>query len=302
MWFDSGLIVDGRVLTWRFAARKCFSLDDEFQQEESPGRMATHRNGRSGLSNRSHLPFSEAESDPARCRHPGFRITLQLAAIAFMLPVLSALGQFAPVSPGVYEHVPLRLLGTNLMDFSPLIASVLKEEGSRSGFLLKGTVSRVADYVFIKRDLGVVMRVKGDLLSASGGDLLRMMSLNKMIEHSNGKLSAGQYYALDPTSRSYLVPEQQTEMVVLTNCPGDLKVVGREVFLFAWPCGLRATGGKGGQSVLPCFDFGTKFTGELKDYSFFLQISPMGGIVRKPLTNVTNAAANEPGAKSAKAQ
>jgi len=171
------------------------------------------------------------------------------------------------------------------MDFAPMINAALAGAEVGSRFFIEGKVSGIGDgdSVFITRHVGTTYQLRAPDLNGSSASLLRSLSLQSIAQKSGGHLSAGQLLAFDPASRSQFVPVEQYDQVVLTNCPKAMMKVGSYIDLCAWPCGARTVEGNGNKATMLRFDYGVKFSGNLADYDFFLQVSPSGATVRVPI-------------------
>ncbi len=217
---------------------------------------------------------------------------MRTAILILLFLTLNVFAQFAPVTSEVYRHTPIRRIGTNIIDFSPMIDAVLKSKAGTNArnYFIAGEITQITpEGVLLECDLGIRYQIDtSDALNASPQELLRILAVKGMLDRSNGKIGLGDYLALSPQARSYLKPVRQRENILLTNCPADLQELGNSIKVFAWPLG-QFSDAQNVVGTIRRFDYGEKFSGSTSNYPGYYRINNNGIVFVRFLVRSTNS-------------
>jgi hypothetical protein len=162
---------------------------------------------------------------------------------------------------------PLRMIGTNIFDFTPLIYALQHGEIANSDFLVSGRISQIDGnetkivHSELRNQLSEVYAKQ--MLLASPGELLKMTYAAQLLEKwRKGQLSTGEFMSLDPESREIIYDEierEKNDFVELSsfvkNLPTDYLVLGKNVKLLALPVGTSR------------FDYGLAVAGDANNFT-----------------------------------
>lgn len=200
--------------------------------------------------------------------------------------------QLPPVTQQVYSYTPLRLMGTNVYDFTQVIQGALNGEPSCQAYFIHGTVESARAFqgmsalTLVQRAVGkprsaYVYRGVPNLEYASPGTLLESLAAARLAKNSGGEITLGHYLAMAPSMRAnYELVQLQppVESIVVKDLPVALRKRGAVVEFFALPVGNYnfqglTTAGKGG---IPYYLYGTQFRGNLTNYPVVIRVTPSG--------------------------
>lgn len=228
------------------------------------------------------------------------KILLLILALGATTPTF---GQLPAVSAEVYRHVPLRLFGTNLYDFAPIIQDVVNGKPTAQNYFVTGIVTQIKieglpSPVVIERSVGkpYFAFVGGSINAGSDtGDLLTALAASSIAEKNGGKVSLGQYMSMSPRMRENYQLIQDSESVIVSNCPEEYRREGLNVAMVAMPMGKynpqnQSLDVKG----LPYYNFGKKFDGKISDFKIFFRITSKGIVSVKLDAEDTGSISNRP--------
>lgn len=186
--------------------------------------------------------------------------------------VVPAVAQESPIQ----KYVPLRLYGTNLYDFTPVIA-----------FPSRGVPTPGAEKYFLSGRVGSEKDGGVEIITAvitryqpiekgpiSPTNSFTIASIKQAPTQNTGIISAAEYLALSPAAQTNYRAIKITEGTILMNCPPELLRDGR-FDGFALPFYSSKD-----PKVLR-YDFGLPFTGNKADYKAIFKVTP-SGIKRVP--------------------
>jgi hypothetical protein len=196
------------------------------------------------------------------------------SAVASELPV---------VAPEVYQYAPLRAFGTNLYDFSEAIQSVLKGHPNPTycirGLTVQTNVPGVPGSMIVRRATGTpgyVLQNSSNEVS-NPNDLIVGLAAISLSRTTNGILPAAQYAVLPPGVQTNFEWFQPTEEVLIANLPKEFLHTGKNVQLFALPLGrYKPRDGAFGPDGIVYFDYGQRFSGDLRHFSNLFRVTPSG--------------------------
>lgn len=169
----------------------------------------------------------------------------------------------------VEAYTPMRVIGTNVFDFSPVIRAWLQSEDPRAKrYLVLGTVKEVISgtaHVVREYTSYQFCPPPGFVNYATSRDLLRLAGASSLA--SKGEMSAGQLLAMDPSMRMMFEPVEVQAHYYLTNYPQALSLVGKPITVFAWP--VRSKSGKSSE-----FDFGRPYNPKTAESARLIKVSP----------------------------
>jgi hypothetical protein len=146
---------------------------------------------------------------------------------------------------------PLRMVGTNIFDFNPLIQSFRFQQITNSAFLVFGRVAEVNNDVVIivhnERRNQLTEEFSRQMLSSGSGGMLKMAYATSLLEKWRaGQLSAGEFLSIDPDMREIVLDEIQREKedfveiaVVVKNVPANYLAQGKQVRFLAFPLAAK---------------------------------------------------------------
>jgi hypothetical protein len=173
------------------------------------------------------------------------------------------------------ENNPLREIGTNVFDFTPLIQSFRHGEISDSPFLVAGRISQInAQGVEIVHDelrLGLSQEFNKEMLSADSSLLLKMTYAAQLLDKwRKGQLSAGEFMSLDLETRQIIDDEIQREKqdyvavtVFVKNLPHNYLTFGKAIRVLALPIAVKTTDSES----LPQFDYGNPISEDRNSFT-----------------------------------
>ena len=183
---------------------------------------------------------------------------LLFGTIDFVIPQ-----SFPPTRDEVLDLKPYRIIGTNVYDFADLIKSQLNH--SACIFRIEGEVLNPTNlhYSLIWRKFG--LRWEATPSGSNPSDLLKFLAASAAATN----MTAGRYFAMDPTMRSMLhaYPKYETVMVRHVN----LRPLER-VVLFALPEGRGKINGE----EVAIFDFGEPAKKRIQEYSLVIRLDEDG--------------------------
>jgi hypothetical protein len=196
------------------------------------------------------------------------------AAVAAQLPVLT---------PEVYRYAPLRVVGTNLYDFSEAIQNVLQGHPDPNycirGLTIRTNVLGVPGSMIVRRAAGApgyVLRNSSNEVS-NPEELTVALAAISLARTTNGIISAARYAGLPPAVQTNFEWFQPTEEVLIANLPKEFLQIGRKVQLFALPLGRYKPKDEAfGPDGVLYFDYGERFSGELGHFSTLFRVTPSG--------------------------
>ncbi len=188
--------------------------------------------------------------------------------------------------PEIARYAPWRILGTNLVDFSPIIAMALRRDPPQAAarYLVEGTVLRA----YIPTYLGSVNAFRPEDLTRSRLTLVEAEIGGHWILDPNGyaetiSLSPGKpdmmahHYV--PTGMKWV--EEHADCLVSNAPPVP---VGARVQWFAWPCRrIQWPDSQRNPSSVQCFDFGQTEVSRFANHPVYLRVTTNGvQTVRSP--------------------
>jgi hypothetical protein len=191
--------------------------------------------------------------------------------------------QLTPVTAQTFSYAPLRVIGTNLFDFSPIIEASLSRNPPTarvlSKFRISGEVAKITpEGVILNCFFGYNYSVdKQRMLMGGTAEVLRGLSLQQMIDRNGGTIDFANWMSMSPEARASIIREPVYGEVMVANCPPERSTVGNSVSLFALNLGERMvpTGGSAGRAM-PYFDFGSKFSGAVEQYPIIYKATTNG--------------------------
>ncbi len=202
------------------------------------------------------------------------------------------------------EKTPLRRVGTNIFDFTPLIQSFRRGEITNSSFLVVGEVYQASEgsaYVVRKEfNRRLSTEFQREILMAGPAEQLKYLYVSQVIQRRD-PLAAGEFLTWDPEMRQIYYDEIKREQddytyvrVYVTNCPDVHPYIGKGVRIFALPAGTYTfTDAANNSHSIPLYDYGHPYFGDTSNLTVFLVTST--GFVRKETpqeTAVKKAAIN----------
>ncbi len=179
--------------------------------------------------------------------------------------------EWASLPEGVLtNHSLTRLVGTNLIDYSPLMSELRSKQWNVAKFPAVTNLVRfqVFQYSFPSRTNSLVIRNPRIVfrrtenvrsLYGSNSDVLRSLASSSL----GDAISLGQFLTLDPSMKSAYRPETVGEYVVIENLPQTMPPQ-HEYVAFAWPKGnLVMTRKDGTRVTFQTFDYGIPFTNSI---------------------------------------
>ena len=194
----------------------------------------------------------------------------RIAPTIFIL-ALSAMTAYAD------DLKPFRVIGTNLLDFTPVIRHYGDHD---SPYSLFGKVVAVSDSGAIFAVTTVRVRyhyqeTTQDLLRGGPGDLLKSLAASQISRRSPDGVPLATLLALSPETRARFTPVTSTNHIryLVTNATFAL---GQSGYFYAWPlpqtrpCKLP----DGTTKELPCYDYGIPYQGSITNFPFFFSVTP----------------------------
>ena len=144
---------------------------------------------------------------------------------------------------------PVRMVGTNIFDFTPLIHSIQRREVLSSGFLVSGQISQInnneAKIVHNELRNQLTGEFKKQILMADSRKLLKMTYAAQLLDRwRQGQLSTGEFMSLDVETRGIIYDEIEREKqdfieigLFVRNLPAKYLIFGKQVRLLALPTG-----------------------------------------------------------------
>lgn len=192
---------------------------------------------------------------------------------------------FLGITLGSYsqDRGQLRVIGTNVFDFSPVIKSFEKQEITSSPYCVSGEVFQANDngtHILRKvTNLGPSKEFSNELLQADTGMQLKMLFASKKLEQwRSGELSTGELMAMDPQTKQIILDEIEREKsnvtyvrILVTNCPNASVLLGKQVQLFAMPAGTYTfTDSENHLMTIPRYDYGLPYSGMTSNLTIYL--------------------------------
>lgn len=220
-------------------------------------------------------------------------------AIFFLLALVSvSLGQ------GIADN-PMRIVGTNVFDFTPLIVAAQNREIKDSPFLVSGKISEINGGVTqvvhdeLRREL--TGEFGKEMLLAEPATQLKMLFAAQLLDRwRKGHLSAGEFMTLDAETREIVYDEMQREKedyievaIFVKNLPANFRVLGKSIDVFALPLAVR---GNGPQSSGQWYDYGTPLSGTPNDFTNKYFVTVRGFVKRQmPKKTISQPMTRTPG-------
>ena len=194
-----------------------------------------------------------------------------------MRPVIFFMLAVASVSLGQeIADNPLRIVGTNVFDFTPIIVTVQRKEIKDCPFWVAGKVAQINGGVtqVVHEELRneLTQEFSKEMLLAEPATQLKMEYAAQLLGRwRKGQLSTGEFMSLDAETREIIYDEIQREKedytevaVFVKNLPPNFQVLGKSIGVFALPIAVR---GKGPQSSGRWFDYGAPLSGDPNDFT-----------------------------------
>jgi hypothetical protein len=217
------------------------------------------------------------------------------AIVVFLLSIFTSLAQ------GVFDD-PIRMVGTNYFDFSPLIGSFQRQEISSSSFLVFGEVTQIdgnsAQVIHKELHRQLTEDFKKQMLLASPSDLLKMSYTTQVLDRwRSGQLSAGEFMSFDGETKQIIVDEIEREKqdfysvaVLVVNLPQNYLLAGKQVRLLALPIVTKPTE----PQSLPKYDYGQTVNEATNNFAKYFFVTANGFVKKKIISVFENSKTNPP--------
>ena len=197
-----------------------------------------------------------------------------------------------PLTARPQVQAQLRILGTNIYDFTPIMQSLQKSGATSSPFLVTGEVFQInengAHIIRKELNLHLSQEFAKELTLADPSKMLKMLYAEKRLDAwREGNLSAGEMMSMDVETKRIISEEIEREKnnftyvrVLVTNCPNASALQGKQVQFFALPVGTYSfTDSANNLSSIPRYDYGRIYVGETSNLTVF--VVSKGGIIKK---------------------
>lgn len=207
---------------------------------------------------------------------------MKITIVVFLLSIFTSPAQ------GVFDN-PIRMVGTNYFDFSPLIRSFQRQEIPGSSFLVFGEVTQIygntAQVVHKELRRQLTEDFKKQMLLASPSDLLKMSYATQILDKwRSGQLSAGELMSLGGATKQLVVDEIEREKqdfysiaVLVVNLPQNYLLVGKQVRLLALPIIAKPTE----PQSLPKYDYGQPVNEATNGFAKYFFVTASGFVKKK---------------------
>lgn len=174
------------------------------------------------------------------------------------------------------RETPARMVGTNLIDFGPLItacATIKDIPKVVARYVLSGDVVAIVsdppNAIILSVSRGTRFKyVGGPIQNEDNSDLLKHLAARNFAK--DGYIDLRTYLMLSPSMRVYYNAEQVHEQLLVKNAPESFKVIGTSVDFFAWPTEKTLCTIKSGKKLaLAAVDYGIPFNGSFEGKTLF---------------------------------